>query len=137
MPPRPARKLKTPILPQRTLARGAERGAGALAAEGDGALKKAIFSVQPGGPPGGLAHVGKFGGDTGADGNVESDVLVEDAKRVFAHFRAAEEFGQFLREIQTKLEGLGRDCDADVVVAKEEPPVTAGDGAARVQKPGL
>ena len=86
-------------------------------------------------PLGSLAEVWKLRGNVGAQASIEGDVFVQDAKSVFAHLRATEEFGRFFGEIQTELKRPGRDRNADVEVAEKEAPMAVSDSAARVEKP--
>ena len=95
------------------------------------------MSAQAGGPLGGFAEVREFCGDVGMNGYLERNDVVQDAEGVFAHFLAGEEFGQFFGEVEAELESVGRDSDADVVIAQQKAVVSACDCAAGVEKPSF
>ena len=86
--------------------------------------------MQAGGPFGGFAEMGQLGGDVGTDGGLERNDVVQDVEGVFAHVFAGEKSGQFLGEVEAELERVGRNGDADVVVAQEKAPVTASESSA-------
>ena len=79
--------------------------------------------------------MGEFGGDVRADGGLEGDDVVQDAEGVLTHFFAGEEFGQVGGEVQTELQGPGRDGDAYIIVSEEQAGAAAGDDPAGVEKP--
>ncbi len=73
---------------------------------------------QAGGPFGGLAEVGEFGGDIGANRRLERYDCVEDPDGVFTHLGAGEELRGPLGEIEAELNGVGGNGDPDIVIAE-------------------
>jgi hypothetical protein len=61
---------------------------------------------------------------------LERDDFIQDTEGVFAHFGSGEEFGQLLGEVEAELKFVGRNGDADIVVAEDKAAVAAGDGTA-------
>ena len=81
--------------------------------------------------------MGELGGDVGADGGMNRDDVVQDAQGVLAHFGASEKFGHGLGKVKAKLQSMGWDGDADVVVGEQETAVAVGDGSTADKEPSL
>ena len=81
--------------------------------------------------------MGKFGGHIGTNGGPEWDGFVQDADGVFTHVGASKKFRRSLGEIESELNLLSWNCNAEVVISEEKALVEVVCAAAGVKEPGF